>query len=48
MSTKPERRKIKRALEERVRKDLRMVTEIKRFPFRARLKIAWAILRGEK
>ena len=46
--TKPERKMVRRAYEDRARKDMRMVNEVKGFPFRLRVKIAWAILKGGK
>ena len=46
--TKSERKQVRRALENRARKDMRMVNEIKSFPFRLRLKIALAIVKGER
>jgi hypothetical protein len=46
--TKSERKMVKRALQNRARKDMAMVNEIKGFPFKIRVKIAWAILKGDR
>lgn len=46
--TKQERKMVRKALEQRAKKDMGMVNEIKSFPFKLRLKIAWAIVKGNK